>query len=382
MRVYLLLMAVAFVVTAAITPAVAAIGRKAMANVQVRDRDVHKDRIPKLGGVGIIAGIAVALLVATRPPFLEGVFANPRLLIGLGFSLAIILVVGVLDDLYDLRWYVKFAGQAGVGLVMALSGVKLEVLPVGWIKIESEGWQIGLAVFLMVLTMNAINFVDGLDGLAAGMAAIGAIAFFLYCYLLARDVNQFDHANLGAMLMAILVGATLGFLVHNFYPAKIFMGESGAMVIGLMMAVAAIAVTADVRALEGFRFRNVPAYMPILLPAAVILLPMIDLLFSVVRRTARGKSPFSADRGHLHHKLIDGGYTHRGAVLLLYVWSAIFAVGTLALNWVSPAILFPLWGVALLGAILLTIRPWIDRKVTTHRVAKAREAAMKRRTER
>lgn len=380
MRVYLLIMAVAFVVSAALTPALRSVGRLTMA--ELRERDVHTEQTPKLGGVAMIAGILVALGLASQSPFLSGVFTRPDVILGLVLACLLILVIGVADDLIDMRWYYKLAGQLGAALIMAISGVRLEVLPVGWFHISSPGWQIALAVFLMVLTMNAINFVDGLDGLAAGIAAIGALAFFTYCYMMAREVNQYDHANLGALLMAVLLGASLGFLVHNFNPAKIFMGESGAMVIGLVMSVAAIVVTSDLQALDRYRFRNVPAYMPILLPIAVIILPLLDLSLSIVRRTARGKSPFSADRGHLHHKLIDGGYTHKGAVLLLYLWSALIAFGAVALNRIPAAVLLPIWAVLLLGAALITVHPWIRSRLSRRSVAKARRIVMERRERR
>lgn len=161
--------------------------------------------------------------------------------------------------------------------------------------------------------------------------------------------------------MALLVGCCLGFLPHNFNPARIFMGEVGAMLIGLLLATAAIAVTADFEAMEGFRFRNVPAYMPVLLPIAVVALPLADLSLAVVRRTARGASPFSADRGHLHHKLVDGGYTHRQAVLLLYLWAFLIAYGVVSLNFLDWRIVLPVLAVLLLGAGYLTLHPWVRR---------------------
>ena len=378
MRTYLLIAAVAFVVSAALTPALRALGQRTMADIPLRARDMHSEHIPKLGGVAMIAGLLAALGLASRSSFLSGVFTRPDVILGLCLASLLILVLGVADDLFDLRWYIKLGGQLGAAIIMAASGVRLEVLPVGWWHVDNPAWQSVLAVFLMALTMNAINFVDGLDGLAAGIAAIGSCAFFIYCYMLARDVNQYDHSNLGALLMAALLGASLGFLVHNFNPAKIFMGETGALIIGLVMSVAAIVVTADIQALDRFRFRNVPAYMPIVLPLAVIMLPVLDLGLSVVRRAAHGRSPFSADRGHLHHKLIDGGYTHRGAVLVLYLWSALIAFGTVALNRVPARILAPIWCLLLIAAAILTLSPWLRRLLVRRSLARARLAALER----
>jgi len=202
-----------------------------------------------------------------------------------------------------------------------------------------------------------------LDGLAAGVAALGGSAFFIYSYLLTLSINEFDASNLVTLLMAVLVGACLGFLPHNFHPSKILMGDTGAMLLGLVMAAAALAVTSDLGQMsDGFRFRNIPAYMPVLLPLAVTLLPLLDLLLAVVRRTARGASPFSPDRGHLHHKLIDGGYSHPQAVLLLYLWSFLFAYGAVSFNFLPWWLVSAAMLLSLGGATLLTLGPWLRRR--------------------
>jgi UDP-GlcNAc:undecaprenyl-phosphate/decaprenyl-phosphate GlcNAc-1-phosphate transferase len=357
MKVYLLLMLVAVVTTYVLTPPLRRLGLRVLGAAPLRSRDVHVRPIPKLGGVAMCVAVLLGLALASQLEFLSGVFSTTGPVAGVALAVALVVAIGTADDIWDLRWYWKLAGQTAVGLVVAGSGIRIEAMPVGWMHIRNEPLQIGLTVFLVVLTMNAINFVDGLDGLAAGVAAIGAAAFFIYCYMLARTINQFDHSNFSAMLMALLLGACLGFLPHNFNPAKIFMGETGAMLIGLLMSVATLAVTVDVDALDGFRFRNVPAFMPVLLPIAVILLPLADLLLAVVRRTARGRSPFSADRGHLHHKLVDGGYTQRRAVLLLYLWAALVAFGAVSFNFFDWRILVPVLALLLVGAASLTLWP-------------------------
>lgn len=366
MKAYLLLLALAALVSFALTPAVRVMGMKGYVYTPHRKRDVHREPIPKLGGVAMVIGIIVALAVGLTIPFLDGIFSDPDPMRGILFALVLLTVIGVADDLWDLHWSIKLLGQIGAGLLVALHGIRIEAMPVGWIAIDNEYAQIALTVFIVVMTMNAFNFIDGLDGLAAGVAVIGGSAFFIYSYLLTRTINAYDYSNLATLLMAVLVGCCLGFLPHNFNPAKIFMGEVGASIIGLMMATAAVAVTADVGALEGFRFRNVPAYMPILLPLAVLMLPLLDLLMAVIRRTARGASPFSADRGHIHHKLVDGGYSHRQAVLMLYLWSFIVAYAVVALNF------FEAWAVgivaliAVIGTLVLTARPWIRRYQENH----------------
>lgn len=362
MRAYLVLVVVTALACGALTPLMRRIGLRARVFTPVRQRDMHRRPIPKLGGVAMAAAVLVGLAVGGTVPFLQGIYADDAAMVGLLVAVAAVLVVGIADDLWDLRWWVKMAGQVCAGLAVALGGIRIEAMPVGWIPVGNEAMQTALTVFAVVLTMNALNFVDGLDGLAAGVALIGGSAFFVYSYLLTRTINEFDYANLATLLMALLVGACLGFLPFNRFPARIFMGEVGAMLLGLLMAAAAVAVTADVNALDGMRFRNVPAYMPILLPVAVLALPLLDLALAVLRRTARGASPFSADRGHLHHKLVDGGYTHAQAVWLLWLWAFLVAWGAVSLNFVDDMIVLPVLGLALLGAGYLTLRTPVRRR--------------------
>ena len=357
MRAYLLVIAVTALMCAATTPAVRRLALHGRAYTPRRLRDVHTRAVPKLGGMAMVFAALTGFTVAGTIPFMDGIFADSRPLHGLLVALGVVVITGLVDDLWDLRWWGKLTGQIAAALAVAVGGIRVEAMPVGWIAVGSELAQIALTVFVIVLTMNAINFVDGLDGLAAGVALIGCSAFFVYSYLLTRTIDQFDYSNLATLLMALLVGATAGFLPYNVYPARIFMGETGALLIGLLLSTAAVAVTADVGALGGFRFRNVPAYMPILLPLAVLALPLLDLVTSVIRRTARGSSPFTADRGHLHHKLVDGGYTHPQAVALLWLWSFLVSWGAVSLNFVDDAIVLPVLGAVLLATAAVVMHP-------------------------
>lgn len=357
MRAYLLVAAVTALTCLALTPWVRRVGVRARAYTPHRDRDVHRAPVPKLGGVAMVAAVLAGLAVAGTVPFLGGIFTDASAMRGLLAALGIILVLGVVDDLVDLRWWAKLGGQSLAALAVALGGIRIAALPVGWIHVGSEAVQVALTVFVVVLTMNAINFIDGLDGLAAGVALIGGSAFFVYSYLLTRTIDQFDYSNLATLLMALLIGACAGFLPYNRHPARIFMGESGALLLGLLLSTAAVAVTADLDALEGFRFRNVPAYMPVLLPIAVLALPLADLTISVIRRAAHGESPFGADRGHLHHRLVDGGFTHAQAVRVLWLWSFIVAWGVLSLNFADDAVVLLLAAAGLAVATWLTVHP-------------------------
>ncbi|GAA3067448.1 MULTISPECIES: MraY family glycosyltransferase [Actinomycetes] len=360
---FLIVLTISAVVTYAITPLVRHVALTLGVYTPVRARDMHRQTLPRWGGAGMFVGMVVGLAAAAAVPYLSGIFADLTPVRGVFAAMVLILIVGMADDAWDIHWFLKLLGQIGAGVLLVVHGVRLEVMPVGWLGVGDVPVQSALTVFLVVLTINAFNFIDGLDGLAAGVAAIGGSAFFIYSYLLTLSINAFDASNLVTLLMAVMVGACLGFLPHNFHPARIIMGDTGAMLLGLVMAAGAVAVTSDVGQLtEGWRFRNVPAYMPVLLPLAVTLLPLLDLALAVIRRTARGASPFSPDRGHLHHKLVDGGYSHPQAVLLLYLWSGLFAFGAVSFSFLPWWFVSLSMFVSLGGATALTLWPSLRRR--------------------
>lgn len=360
---FLTVLTISAVVTYLLTPLIRIIGLRLGVYTPVRARDIHQTIKPRWGGVAMYVGMIVGLGAAAAIPYLSGIFADLTPVRGVFLAMLLILAVGMMDDAWDIHWAIKLVGQVSAGVLLVIHDIRLEVMPVGWLGVGDQWVQALLTVFLVVLTINAFNFIDGLDGLAAGVAALGGSAFFIYSYLLTLSINEFDASNLVTLLMAVLVGACLGFLPHNFHPSKILMGDTGAMLLGLVMAAAALAVTSDLGQMsDGFRFRNIPAYMPVLLPLAVTLLPLLDLLLAVVRRTARGASPFSPDRGHLHHKLIDGGYSHPQAVLLLYLWSFLFAYGAVSFNFLPWWLVTAAMLISLGGATLLTLGPWLRRR--------------------
>lgn len=372
MKVYLAIVAITALISFALTPMARMLGVRGRVYTPSRKRDMHREPIPKLGGAAMAIAVIIVMGMASIIPFLAGIYQAPML--GILLAIVVVLIMGVADDLWDLHWIIKLIGQIVAAGIVAAAGIRVETMPVGWIHVENEIAQILITIFVIVLTINAFNFIDGLDGLAAGVAVIGGLAFFIYSYILTRTINAYDYSNLATLLTALLIGACLGFIPFNFHPARIFMGEVGAQLIGLLMATAAVAVTADLGALEGFRFRNVPAYMPILLPLAVMLLPLLDLFLAVLRRTARRSSPFSADRGHIHHKLVDGGYTHRQAVLLLYLWTFVIAYGAVSLTYFPAGIVISLVVVAMALLVLLTLRPWMARRAYYRKLNQLRES--------
>lgn len=362
MRIYLLLALVAAAVTYLTTPLARWLALRTGAITAVRDRDVHVTPIPRMGGVAMLLGMAVAIAFASRMPFLAAEFEDSTAWAILGGA-AMVCLLGAADDIWELDWVTKLVGQVlAAGLMAWLGQVQLYALPIAGQTIPSSTMSLVATVLMVVIAMNAVNFVDGLDGLAAGLIAIGGTAFFIYTYLLTTDRDAETYANLATMMVAVLVGACIGFLPHNFHPARIFMGDSGSMLIGLTIAAAGIHVTGQVNDADLPTRQGFPAFLPLLLPVAVLLLPLVDMALAVLRRVGAGKSPFHPDRRHLHHRLLQLGHSHRRAVLIMYLWTALFAFGGAALvRWTTTQVLWGL-GVGVVVALALTLGPLRGRR--------------------
>ena len=358
MREYLLVLLVAAATTYLLAGACRAVAVRTGTLATVRTRDVHTQPIPYLGGVAMLGGLAVAFTLALQMPFLgrhASVAHDASAVLWAGL---VICVVGALDDKYDLPALVKLGGQVLAAGVAVLLGVRVYWIPLpNRIVGVDDATSILITVFFIALCVNAINFVDGLDGLAAGVVAIGSGAFFAYSYYLAFELDLV-RATTASLITVATVGVCLGFLGHNFHPAKMFMGDSGAMLLGLLMALSAISFTSqDTSALDSEAGNVLPALLPILLPFAALALPFVDLASAYIRRTLKGQYWFVADKQHLHHRLVARGHSHRGAVFLMYAWTAVSSVGlvliTLADDWLSVAFV----AVALLAVIVFTTRP-------------------------
>jgi len=363
-RVYLLVGVIAAAVAYLMTPLARWCALRWGAITAVRDRDVHAVPTPRLGGLAMFVGIVVTILMASGLPFLEGVYDNPRALVGIVGGAGLVVALGVADDIWDLDWLTKLMGQVLAAGFLAWQGVQLYQLPIGGVTVSSTRMWTFVTIVIVVVAMNAVNFVDGLDGLAAGVLAIGGGAVFLYCYLLTRATSG-DYASLSALVLAALVGACVGFLPHNLYPARIFMGDSGSMLLGFVLAAAAIVVTGQIDPEQVSRRQSFPAFLPILLPIAVLLLPLLDMGLAIVRRTIQGKSPFHPDRLHLHHRLLALGHSHRRAVAIMYVWTAVFAYGVGALVLLSTTTVLWIFAAAVVVAVLLTLGPLRGRSHRT-----------------
>ncbi|MCX5260952.1 undecaprenyl/decaprenyl-phosphate alpha-N-acetylglucosaminyl 1-phosphate transferase [Streptomyces canus] len=364
MREYLLTLCITAAVTYLLTGPVRKFAIVAGAMPEIRARDVHREPTPRLGGIAMFFGLCAGLLVADHLTNLSEVFEKsnePRALLS---GAALIWLIGVLDDKFEIDALIKLGGQMIAAGVMVMQGLTILWLPIPSVgSVALTQWQgTLLTVALVVITINAVNFVDGLDGLAAGMVCIAAAAFFLYAYRIWYSYG-IEAAAPATLFSAILMGMCLGFMPHNMHPARIFMGDSGSMLIGLVLAAGAISITGqiDPDALKLFAgsekaavHQTVPVYIPLLLPLSIIAVPAADLISAIVRRTWRGQSPFAADRGHLHHRLLEIGHSHSRAVWIMYFWSALIAFGSLAYS-VNSASMWIVLGVVFLSAIGLVL---------------------------
>ena len=362
MRAYLLIMAIAALVTFAATFLTLRLSRRHSIMPEIRERDVHTDPTPRIGGLAMLIGFLVSLSAAASLGWFISVFVDPIHILAIAAAATLIAIIGVLDDILDLDWTIKLAGQFMAAGILAWQGVQIVSLPIGGLVIGSYGVSIVVTIFITVLVMNAVNFIDGLDGLVAGVVLIGTSVFFIYTYLLAQQTSPTNYFNLASLLSAIVIGVCLGFLPLNWHKAKIFMGDSGAMLLGLLMATSALAVTGQIDPGAVSTELLAPAFLPLILPLAILLLPLLDLTLAVLRRIRAGKSPFSADRKHIHHKLQDFGHSHTGSVMVFYLWTAVISLSALALLFIPAELVLVLSIAAGVPVLIYTVWPVIERR--------------------
>lgn len=364
MREYALTFVIAAAVTYLLVPLVRRFALAIGAAPAVRDRDVHTEPIPRMGGIAIYGGFAAALLISAQLPHLQNVFVADTWR-GMLLAGGLITVIGVIDDRWGMDALAKLAGQVAAAGILVSQGVQLLWLPLPGTQLSLGPWLGAMiSVLLIVVTINAVNFADGLDGLAAGIVGISSLAFFAYYYVIAVE-QGFVRQSYPAMIAIILAGACVGFLFHNFHPAKIFMGDTGSMLLGLLLTSITITVTGQFdanTAREEFN-SGLVVFLPILLPLLVIALPLADLVLAVLRRTLAGKSPFAPDRGHLHHRLLDMGHSHVRAVLLMYLWAGIVSFAAVSLSvFDTPTIVLTVTALVAVCALGLIALPRLQRR--------------------
>jgi UDP-GlcNAc:undecaprenyl-phosphate/decaprenyl-phosphate GlcNAc-1-phosphate transferase len=371
MRDYLYILIIAAVVTYLLTPLVRRGSIAIGALHAARSRDVHKKPTPLLGGVAMYLGLAAGLLVADRLTFLQQAFPSSHTVVGLLLAGGLLVIVGIVDDRWGMGAISKLAAQIAAGGILVWSGASLPWIP--WpgqsrfISLEPD-LSYTLTILIIVVTINAVNFIDGLDGLAAGIVGIAGLSYLVYSYQLANSVG-IPLETVPAVASAVLAGMCVGFLPHNFNPARIFMGDTGSMLLGLLLAYGPISSTAslDPNVLVNYShlhpINRFPTILPVLVPVAIMIIPYTDLVLAVIRRTRAGKSPFAADRQHLQHRLLNMGHSHRQTVLLLYLWAALLSGTVVGLSvvridliWLALATAVAM--VLLLLATMPNLRPW------------------------
>lgn len=355
MREYILCLVAAAAVTYLLTPLARELALKWRVVAAVRDRDVHATPTPLLGGLAMVGGLLAGLILASKLPMMSAVFDGGQTPIALLSGVAIIVALGIVDDKWGLDAPTKLAGQVLAAGVMAFQGIAIIWLPIGGTFVLDPLTSVLFTVLIVLISINAINFVDGLDGLAAGIVLVAAGAFFGYAYLLSVE-SGLDRATLATLVSVLLVGMCAGFLPHNYAPARIFMGDTGSMLLGLLLAAATITLSGQMDPSALSTGAILPTLLPILLPIAVMAIPLVDLLLAVVRRTRAGRNPFAPDKQHLHHRLLEMGHSHRRAVVLMYAWTALVAGAAVAVAFVP-------WPYALGGfGVGLALLMWLVRR--------------------
>lgn len=353
----------AAIVTYFVTGPVRVLATRLGAVAYPRDRDVHVTPTPRMGGLAMYAGTIAAVFLASQLPALTRGFVYSSGMPAVIVAGGVIMGIGLIDDRWGLDALTKFAGQITAASVLVTMGVAWSVLyipfgGVGTIVLDQVS-SILLTLALTVSIVNAMNFVDGLDGLAAGLGLITALAICIFSMGLLRDHGGDVLFYPPAVISVVLAGACLGFLPHNFHRAKIFMGDSGSMLIGLMLAAASTTAAGPISQ-SAYGARDVFALLaPFLLVVAVMFVPALDMLLAIVRRTRAGVSPFHPDKMHLHHRLLEIGHSHRRVVLLIYLWVGIVALGAASTIFVDPRYTGAVMLAAILVAVVATLIPLV-----------------------
>jgi len=356
---YAIVFGVAFLTTLCLTPLVRKLSIKRGILVPPSQRAVHTKPIPNIGGLAMLAGVLVGMGVASLLGALDDVFASSSVAFGVVISAVVIFTTGLIDELRKVRGAgvsapAKLAGMVLAGSVLSLAGVSTIFFRVPFFGIFSLTPDLSaLVTVLWVVGMaNAINFIDGLDGLAAGITAIAAGSFFLYGARL-DHVGVLAPGNIGPLLAIITAAVCLGFLPWNFHPAKIIMGDCGALLLGLLMAASTIAVGGSTD--TAFSGQSFFFFAPLFIPLVILGVPIVDTAFAIVRRATHRAGLATADKEHLHHRLMRLGHGQRRSVLILWTWTALLSGLVLYPTFTGRGDAIVPIGIAALGLLLFTV---------------------------
>lgn len=351
---YGIILAVAAIVTLVTTPIVQYFAERWGHVAEPDERMAHDEPIATLGGVAMVFGLLAAMLTASQMSDFEAVFASGTELLGIAFAAVWIFGVGVYDDLRDISAPAKIAGMVVAASILSFAGVSLLFFRVPFFELVtlSSDWSALLTVLWVVGMANAVNLIDGLDGLAAGIVAIASATFFLYSLRLG-DAEIIFPGNPGALIAIITLGLVIGFLPHNVHPAKIFMGDGGALLLGLLMAASTMSVGG--RTSTAFYGQSYFFFAPIFIPLLILAVPFVDVFFAIIRRAIGGQGVATADFGHLHHRLVKLGHGHRRSVIIMWLWTALLSGFVLYPTYTGEGDAVVPIGIGALGLLLFTI---------------------------
>ncbi len=354
LRAYAVVAAIAAVTTYFCVPLVRRLAVRFGAVVAPGGRGVHEAPTPTAGGAAMLAGVVVAVTAAMVMGDFNAITATRTEVLGVVVAATVIFSVGLVDDMREISPPAKIAGMVLAGSIMSLTGVSILVFRVPFFDLLflSADWSSLITVLWVVGMANAINLIDGLDGLAAGIVAIASATFLLYALRL-ENVGVLDGSNPGALWAVITLGVCLGFLPHNVHPARIFMGDGGALLLGLLMAASTMSVGG--RTTESFSGQTYFFFAPIFIPLVILGVPIIDTIFAILRRAAHRKGVAAADKEHLHHRLMNLGHGHRRSVLILWGWTLLLSTFVLYPTYTGNGDAIVPIGVAALALVLFTI---------------------------
>src|SRR5580704_699779 len=340
------------VVTLLANPVARVISLKVGYVAEPGERKVHERATPYGGGAAMLVGFCVALMVALLDPTLRTVITSSHEMLGVLLAAGVIFVVGVLDDFREMSAPAKVAGQFLAASILYFSGATMYQLKLpfaGFVVLGPSILPIITAVWVFALS-NAVNLIDGLDGLAGGIVAIASGTLCLYGLRL-EDLGLLPSNNVGPLIAALTCGICLGFLRDNFHPAKLFMGDAGALLLGLLMSASTMVIGGRTPPASGVTFFF---FAPLLIPVFILGVPLIDAVWAFVRRTVSGQGFHTPDKNHIHHRLMRLGHGHRRTVVILWLWTAVLCSFVLLPLFDTQANVFIPLGVALLLIGLMT----------------------------
>jgi UDP-GlcNAc:undecaprenyl-phosphate GlcNAc-1-phosphate transferase len=338
-------------------------------------RKVHQTVTPYGGGAAMMVGFCVSLLAAMAVPSLRAIITSSNEMMGVLLATGVIFVVGVLDDFREMSAPAKVAGQCLAASILYFSGCTMYQLKLpfaGFIVLGPSVLPVITAIWVVALT-NAVNLIDGLDGLAGGIVAIASGTLCLYGLRL-EDLGLLPVTNVGPLIAALTCGVCLGFLRDNFHPAKLFMGDAGALMLGLLMSASTMVIGGRTPPASGVTFFF---FAPLLIPVFILGVPLIDAGWAFIRRTASGQGFHTPDKNHIHHRLMRLGHGHRRTVIILWLWTALLCGFVLFPLFVSGVNVFLPFGVALLLIGLFTwFSPLVRRRHGKHEASEQSDESL------